>query len=97
MLKGIIFAQPHYLYFLLLIPLLVLWYYYRFRKNNADILVSSSEGFEGNGRSIRLTLYHGLYALSMLLVALLIVIVARPQSSLAISKATRSILNAYKP
>lgn len=83
MLKGITFAQPHYLYLLLLIPLLAGWYYYRFKRNNADILLSSSEGFEGAGKSIRLVLHHGLYALRLLAIVLLIVILARPQSSLS--------------
>src|ERR1039457_2312885 len=83
MLKGITFAQPHYLYFLLLIPLLVVWYFYRLKKNHADVLLSSSEGFEGTGRSIRLTLYHGLYILRILTLSLLVIILARPQSSLS--------------
>lgn len=83
MFKGITFAQPHYLYFLLLIPLLGVWYYYRFKKNNADIILSSSEGFEGIGKSVRLVLYHGLYVLRVLAVLILIVILARPQSSLS--------------
>jgi Ca-activated chloride channel homolog len=83
MFKGITFAQPHYLYFLLLIPLLAAWYYYRMKKNNADILLSSTEGFEVHGRSIRLTLYHGLYILRLLAISLLIIILARPQSSLS--------------
>lgn len=83
MLKGITFAQPHYLFFLLLIPLLGVWYYYRFKKNNADVLLSSSEGFEGIGQSIRMVLYHGLYGLRLLAILLLIVVLARPQSSLS--------------
>ena len=83
MIKGITFDQPHYLFFLLLIPLLGVWYCYRFRKNNADVILSSSEGFEGIGQSIRLVLYHGLYVLRLLAISLLIVILARPQTSLS--------------
>lgn len=83
MFKGITFAQPHYLYFLLLIPLLAAWYYYRYRKNNADVLLSTMAGFEGTGTSLRLTLYHGLYVLRLLALGLLILILARPQSSLS--------------
>jgi len=83
MIKGITFDQPHYLFLLLLIPLLGVWYYYRFKKNNADVILSSSEGFERIGQSIRLVLYHGLYVLRLLAISLLIVILARPQSSLS--------------
>jgi Ca-activated chloride channel homolog len=83
MLKGITFAQPNYLFLLLLIPVLVAWYYVRMKKNNADIRVSSTSGFEGVKKGIRLYLYHSLYALRLLAIALLIFALARPQSSLS--------------
>jgi len=83
MLKGITFAQPGYLFLLLLIPALVAWYFYRQKKNNADLRISSTKGFEGVKRSIRLYLYHALYGLRMLALTLLIIALARPQSSLS--------------
>jgi Ca-activated chloride channel homolog len=82
MIKGITFANPHLLYLLLLIPLLVAWYIYRLKKNNADIQISSFDGF-GNGiKSVRLYFYHVLFVLKLLAIALIIIAVARPQSSL---------------
>jgi Ca-activated chloride channel homolog len=83
MLKGITFAQPNYLFLLLVIPVLVAWYFYRQRKNNADIRVSSTKGFEGVKKSFRLYLYHGLYALRLLAIVFLILALARPQSNLS--------------
>jgi Ca-activated chloride channel homolog len=83
MLKGITFAQPHYFYLLLLVPVLVFWYFYRSKRNNADILLSSTEGFEAGRRGIRLILYHGLYVMRMLAIILLIIVLARPQTSLS--------------
>lgn len=83
MFKGITFAQPNYLYLLLIIPLLVTWYFFRLKKNNATILFSTVEGFEGSGRSIRLILYHGLYVVRMLAILLLVIVLARPQSSMS--------------
>ena len=83
MLKGITFAQPNYLFFLLLIPVLVAWYFYRQKKNNADIRVSSTAGFDGVKKSLRLYLYHALYGFRMLAVTILIIALARPQSSLS--------------
>jgi len=80
MFKGITFAQPNYLFLLLLIPVLVAWYFYRQKKNNADIRVSSTSGFEGVKKSFRLYLYHALYGLRIVAVALLIIALARPQS-----------------
>jgi Ca-activated chloride channel family protein len=83
MIKGITFANPHLLYLLLLIPVLVVWYFYRLRKNNADILISSTDGFDGGVKSLRLYLYHGLYVMRLLAVTLIIIAIARPQSSLS--------------
>ena len=81
MLKGITFAYPHFFYLLLLIPLLVAWYFYRQKMNNPDIRVSTTSGFEGVKKGIRLYLYHGLYVFRMLILILLIIALARPQSS----------------
>ena len=83
MFKGISFAQPNYLFFLLLIPVLVAWYFYRQRKNYADIRISSTTGFEEVKKSLRLYLFHSLYGFRLLAVALLIIALARPQSSLS--------------
>jgi Ca-activated chloride channel family protein len=81
MLRGITFANPHFFYLLLLIPLLAAWYFYRQKMNNADIRVSTTSGFEGIRKGLRLYLYHGLYILRMLVLILLIIALARPQSS----------------
>ncbi len=83
MFKGITFAQPNYLFLLLLIPVLVAWYFYRKKKNNADIRVSSTKGFGGVKKSLRLYLYHALFGLRLLALAVLIIALARPQSSLS--------------
>jgi Ca-activated chloride channel family protein len=80
MFKGITFASPDYFYLLLLIPVLVAWYFYRQKKNNTDIQVSSTAGFDGVKKGIRLYLYHGLYVLRMLALVFLILALTRPQS-----------------
>jgi Ca-activated chloride channel homolog len=83
MLHGIKFAQPHFLYLLVLIPALVVWYFYRQRRNNADLQISSTDGFDFSIKSLRLYLYHGLYVLRLLAVLLLILALARPQTNLS--------------
>jgi Ca-activated chloride channel family protein len=80
MLKGITFASPNYFYLLLLIPVLVAWYFFRQKMNHADIQVSSTTGFEGVKKGIRLYLYHGLYVMRMLALIFLILALTRPQS-----------------
>ena len=83
MFKGITFANLHLLYLLLLIPVLIAWYFYRLKKNNADLQISSTDGFDSGFKSIRLYLYHGLYFLRLLAIMLIIIALARPQSSLS--------------
>lgn len=82
MLSNVTFANPGFLYLLLLVVLLAGWYIYRFRRHTASIQVSSTEVFENTPSSIRQYLYHGLVIMRLLALALLIVALARPQSSL---------------
>ncbi|MDP4281286.1 MAG: VWA domain-containing protein [Bacteroidota bacterium] len=77
------FANPHYLYLLLIIPLLIVWYFYRQRRNYADMQVPTTRSMEGTRPSLRIYLYHSLYILRMLAIGLLIVALARPQKSLS--------------
>ena len=82
MLKGITFAQPHYFYLLILVPILVAWYIFRLSRNHADLRLSSTAGFDGLRSSVKIILYHGLFVVRMLAITLLIIALARPQSSL---------------
>ena len=41
-----VFANPHYLYLLLLLIPMVGWYIYKLSKNQASLQVSSSEAFD---------------------------------------------------
>ncbi|MFH1159750.1 MAG: VWA domain-containing protein, partial [bacterium] len=83
MLHGLTFANPGYLFLLLIIPALIAWYFVRSRRDHADIQISSSEGFEGKKKQFRVILYHGLYALRLLAITLMILAMARPQTSLS--------------
>jgi Ca-activated chloride channel family protein len=81
MLNDIEFANPALLYLLLAIPLLVVWYWLRNRNVHADILVSGTQALENAGGSYKHLLYHSLFVLRMIALALLIVALARPQTS----------------
>jgi Ca-activated chloride channel homolog len=81
MLTNIEFAQPGFLYILLIIPLMAVWYWYKFRKGQAEIQVSSTKVFENTPPGIRFYLYHVLFLLRVLAVGLLIIALARPQST----------------
>ena len=77
-----IFANPTYLYLLLLLIPMIGWYVYKLSKNQASLQVSSAEGFDAPGASSwKVWLRHVPFILRMAAVAVLIVILARPQST----------------
>lgn len=75
------FASPHFLYLLVIVPLLGLWYWFRHLKDHPDIQVSGMEGFDRSSRSIKQYLYFGMYLLRALAIGLLIIALARPQTT----------------
>ncbi len=81
MFNNLTFANPHLLYLLLVVPLMAGWYWYKYRKGHPEIQVSSTKVFENRAGSIRIYLYHGLFGLRLLAVVLLIIALARPQST----------------
>jgi Ca-activated chloride channel homolog len=82
MFSNIEFANPGFLYLLVLVPLLVAWYLFRLGKSIPTMQVSSTEVFENTPRSIRHYLYHGMFILRIIAISLLIIAFARPQTSL---------------
>ena len=77
-----IFANPTYLYLLLLLIPMIGWYVYKLSKNQASLQVASTEGFDAPGvSSWKVWLRHVPFILRMAAVAVLVVILARPQST----------------
>lgn len=77
-----VFANPTYLYLLLLLIPMIGWYVYKLSKNQASLQVSSTEVFDAPGASTwKVWLRHVPFVLRMAAIAVLIVILARPQST----------------
>ena len=77
-----IFAHLNYLYLLLLLVPLIAWYIYRIRKKQAALQVSSIEAFNTRkATTAKVYLRHLPFTLRTIAVALLIVVLARPQST----------------
>ena len=77
-----VFANPTYLYLLLLLIPLIGWYIYKLSKSQASLQVSSSEVFElPEAKSWKVYLRHLPFGFRIVAVALLIVVLARPQST----------------
>ncbi len=80
---GLTFANPGFLFLLLIVPALAVWYFYRRRMNQAVIQVSSTKGFRKDYVQWRHYVYNGLYVTRLLAIGLLILALARPQTSLS--------------
>jgi Ca-activated chloride channel family protein len=74
------FANPEYLYFLLIIPLLGFWYWKRAWRQSSHIRYSDIRIAKRLGRTKKLQARHVLFVLRMLFLALIIFSFARPQS-----------------
>ena len=81
MFENIEFANPKLLWLLLLVPLLVLWYILCHKKQEAAVSFSDLKGMAKLPKTWKAYLRHLLFALKMAALALLIVALARPQSS----------------
>jgi Ca-activated chloride channel family protein len=81
MLRNIEFANPEYLYLLAVIPLMIVWYWYKNNRSKAEIQISSTGPFSNSHKTIRQYLYHILFVFRIVAIGLLIVALARPQSS----------------
>ncbi len=80
--EHIDFARPELLYLLLIIPLMLAWYIYKFKRSQPSLQVSAIDPFLNQPASWRLWLIHFMFALRVLAIALIILAIARPQSSL---------------
>ena len=81
MFENIEFANPKLLWLLLLVPLTILWYVLRYKKQEASVRFSDMSGFVKLPKTWKAYLRHLLFALKVMALALLIVALARPQSS----------------
>ncbi len=81
MISGIEFASPKFFLLFITIPLMIIWYWFKHRKSQAELQVSTFEGFEKAGKSIKESFLHLLFILRLLTISALIIALARPQSS----------------
>ncbi len=81
MFSDITFANPELLLFLLLLPGLGVWYYYRLRAKESDVRYSTLQPFAMIKFSMKERLRHLPFILRLFAVALVIIALARPQST----------------
>lgn len=81
MLKNIEFANPEYFYLFIGILLMIVWYWFNRKKTHTDVQISDTQVFEISGSGIRPYLYFSLRIFRLLALCLLIIALARPQTS----------------
>lgn len=78
---GISFANPSYLWLLVLVPGMITFYVLRQQKTSAALQMPGLKPFEKTGSTFRNYLRHILFALRAAAIALLIIVIARPQKT----------------
>lgn len=79
MFEGIEFLNKQWFWALLVLPLAIVWYLFKHKKQTAELKISSLKGFKVS-HSILPKLKHGLFVLRLLALALIITALARPQT-----------------
>lgn len=77
--QHIVFAYPYLLWLLLLLPLFIVWYIISNKKSSSSVTVSTLSIYRKTGSSKNL-LRHFPFVIRLLVLALLIVAIARPQT-----------------
>lgn len=78
MMENVEFANPQFFWLLLLLPLAILWYFFKRKEQVASIKLSSTKAFAGS--SILAKLKPLLFALRLLALASIVTALARPQT-----------------
>lgn len=79
MFEGVDFLNKEFFWLLLALPLAILWYIFKNKKQTAELKISSLKGFKITNSWLP-KLKHLLFVLRLLALALLITAIARPQS-----------------
>jgi Ca-activated chloride channel family protein len=75
------FANPELFWLFVLIPLMIVWYVFKHKKQYTSLTFPSIASFEKNELTLKQKLIHLPFILRLILVSLIIIILARPQSS----------------
>jgi len=76
-----IFAHPEYFLLLLLLIPMIVWYFWKLRKSQASIQLSSIEGFSKAPNTLRIYLRHVPFILRIGAITFIVIALARPQTT----------------
>lgn len=86
--NGISFKNPEFFYLLLLLVPMIAWYIWQRKRLGASIQISTTMGFARMPRTWKHYLRHSVFVLQMLSLSMLVMALARPQSSNSWSNVT---------
>ncbi len=78
---NITFASPEYFFLFAFIPVVIFWYWKKYRRQLAELQVPSVAVFKATPRSMRQRFRHLLFLFRLLTLSFVIIALARPQSS----------------
>jgi Ca-activated chloride channel family protein len=79
--NGIAFAEPLFLYLLIIVPAMIVFYILKQQKVTASVRMPGLQSFVEAGTTFRHYLRHILFALRVITITLLIIVLARPQKT----------------
>lgn len=79
--NGITFAEPFFLYLLVIVPAMIVFYILKQQSVTASVRMPGLQSFAQAGTTFRHYLRHILFALRTAAIALLIIVLARPQKT----------------
>ena len=79
--NGIAFAEPFFLYLLIIVPAMIVFYILKQQKVTASVRMPGLQSFAYAGITFRHYLRHILFAFRTITIALLIIVLARPQKT----------------
>ncbi len=82
------FKNPEYLWLLLLLVPMIFWYVFKLYQKDASLQMSSISSFKNLPKTNKQYLFHMLFGLRVLALSLLVLVVARPQTSNTHSSST---------
>ena len=80
MIENVNWANPWFLYLLLIIPIAVIYYWFKNIRSNPEITISSLNSFKGLKKGLKVNLIHSLFVLRLIALVFLIISLARPQT-----------------
>jgi len=89
--ENLTYQYPEYFWLFAIIPFMIVWYFYKKKNSQAAVRFSSTAGFKGADKNFMRYLRHILFIFRIIVISLLIMILARPQSVITESNTTEGI------